>query len=102
MSTNWSPIRRTGLSALIALWNTMETLRQRNFLSSSLPSPVRSSPRKRIRPLVTCAGGRRICMTACAVVDLPQPDSPARPTISPGSIRRSMPSTARTRPSGST
>jgi hypothetical protein len=29
MSTNWSPTRMTGLSAHIALWNTIETLRQR-------------------------------------------------------------------------
>ncbi len=29
MSTNWSPTRITGLSAFIALWKTIETLRQR-------------------------------------------------------------------------
>ena len=34
MSTNWSPTRITGLSAFIALWKTIETLRQRNRRSS--------------------------------------------------------------------
>ena len=36
----------------------------------------------------TCAGGRRIWRIAFATVLLPQPDSPARPTISPGWIER--------------
>ena len=84
MSTNWSPTRMTGLSAFIALWNTIETLRQRKRRSSSSLLPTRSSPRKRMLPPATCAGGRRICITAFATVVLPQPDSPARPTISPG------------------
>ena len=35
-------------------------------------------------------------MTALATVVFPQPDSPARPRISPGLMRTSMPSTART------
>ena len=59
--------------------------------------PTRSSPRKRMLPPATCAGGRRICMIAFATVVLPQPDSPASPTTSPAWIVRSMPSTARTR-----
>src|SRR6267143_4829351 len=32
------------------------------------------------------------------VVDLPQPDSPTRPSVSPFSTKKSMPSTARTAP----
>ena len=35
MSTNWSPTLVTGLSELIALWKTSETLRQRNRRRSS-------------------------------------------------------------------
>ncbi len=35
-------------------------------------------------------------MSVFATVLLPQPDSPASPTISPGAIERSTPSTART------
>jgi len=34
------------------------------------------------------------CMMVRERVDLPQPDSPTRPRISPSSILRSMPSTA--------
>ena len=100
MSTNWSPTRMTGLSAFIALWKTIETLRQRKRRSCSRLRPTRSSPWKRICPLVTCAGSRRICMIAFPVVVLPQPDSPARPTISPAWMARSMWSTARTRRPG--
>ncbi len=37
-------------------------------------------------------GSRRIIDDA--VIDLPQPDSPTRPTVSPGSMLRLMPSTA--------
>ena len=99
MSTNWSPTRMTGLSAFIALWKTIETLRQRNRRRSSALFPTRSSPRKRTLPPTTRAGGRRIWRTAFATVVLPQPDSPARPTISPARISRSTPSTARTGPS---
>src|SRR5437667_389691 len=43
------------------------------------------------------AGGRRSCSTAFATVVLPQPDSPASPTVSPSWIVRSTPSAARTR-----
>ena len=95
MSTNWSPTRVTGLSEFIALWKTIEMWRQRNRRSSSLLLPIRSSPRKITRPLAITAGGRRICIAAFATVLLPQPDSPARPTISPASIFRLSPATAR-------
>jgi hypothetical protein len=98
MSTNWSPTRMTGLSAFIALWNTIDTLRQRYLRSCSVLLPTRSSPSKRMLPPTMRAGGRRICMIAFATVLLPQPDSPASPRISPVPIVRSMPSTARTRP----
>ena len=50
MSTNWSPTRITGLSEFIALWKTIETLRQRNLRSSFGAQPARSSPRKRMLP----------------------------------------------------
>ena len=89
MSTNWSPTRITGLSAFIALWKTIETLRQRKraqllrALRRRGPRRGRGCCRRRC-----CAGGRRICMTAFATVLLPQPDSPARPRISPARDRR--------------
>ena len=98
MSTNWSPTFITGLSAFIALWKTIETLRQRKRRSASSFLCVMSSPRKRIVPSAMPAGGRRICMSAFATVLLPHPDSPASPSTSPAPIVRSMPSTARTVP----
>ena len=97
MSTNWSPTRISGLSEFIALWKTIETFCQRNCRTFSLLSFVRSSPRNRISPLVTCAGARSSCMIAFAIVLLPQPDSPASPTISPSPMLRLTWSTARTR-----
>ena len=50
----------------------------------------RRRPRRRrgCRPLVTCAGERSTCITALPSVLLPQPDSPARPMISPGADRQ--------------
>ena len=47
---------------VMALWKTIDTLRQRKRRSSFGPSPARSSPRNRIAPCVSAAGGRRICM----------------------------------------
>src|SRR5688572_15351441 len=46
------------------------------------------------------AGGCRMRRIACAMVDLPDPDSPARPSTSPGLIENVTPSTARTGPRG--
>ena len=43
-------------------------------------------------------GGPRRQQVAAAMVDLPQPDSPARPRVSPGSRVRSTPRTAGTAP----
>ena len=40
-------------------------------------------------------------ITIVEVVDLPQPDSPTRPTLSPRAIWKLMPSTARKKMSGS-
>ena len=98
MSTNWSPTRVTGLSAFIADWKTIETFCQRNVRSSSRDRVTRSSPRKRMLPPVTRAVGGKICIIAFATVLFPQPDSPARPTISPAPIARSTPLTTRVEP----
>jgi hypothetical protein len=97
-STNWSPTRITGLRAFIALWNTIETFRHRKRRMSSSLLPTRSSPRKTMLPPEIRPGGRRIRITAFAMVVLPQPDSPASPRISPSWTVRSTPSTARARP----
>ena len=59
-----------------------------------------SSPSKRISPPVMTAGGRRTRRIAWAMVDLPQPDSPARPNTSPGDDRKETSLTARAGPRG--
>ena len=53
----------------------------------------RAAPARRPACPSAAAAARRLAM-----VDLPQPDSPARPTVSPGSIVRSTPRTAGTGP----
>src|SRR5664279_1298047 len=73
-STIWM-LRRTALSALPDSW-------------------AMSSPWNKICPSV--GWSRR--MSSRAVVDLPQPDSPTSPRVSPLYSFRSMPSTARTAP----
>src|SRR5258705_7819644 len=56
---------------------------------------VSSSPSSRIEPLSTCIApfGKRP-ITACAVTDLPEPDSPTTQTISSAPTVRLMPCTA--------
>src|SRR5918995_6679250 len=98
VSTIWSPIVITGLSAFIALWKTIETSRQRKRPSSASLIASTSWPRKRTSPPVMTAGGWRMRVIAWATVDLPLPDSPARPNTSPGLIDSETPSTARTGP----
>jgi hypothetical protein len=101
MSSSCAPIRCTGLSAFIAPWNTIEISLQRKARRSRPPrlrmSVVPPSSRRHsIAPPVICAGGCSSRVTVYASVDLPQPDSPARPTISPGWMSSETPSTART------
>src|SRR5216683_5170522 len=57
-------------------------------------SCVSSVPSNFTEPLV----GLYSCRIARPVVDLPHPDSPTRPSVSPFSTKKSMPSTARTAP----
>jgi hypothetical protein len=59
--------------------------------------PTSSVPRHRIEP-ATCVPLGRSPSTACAIVDLPEPDSPTMPMLSPRSTTRSTPRTARTNP----
>ena len=100
-STIWSPTVITGLSAFIALWKTIETSRQRNCSSSASLIARTSLPRKRTSPPVMTAGGWSRRRIAWATVDLPLPDSPARPKhLARRDGRSETPSTARTGPRG--
>jgi hypothetical protein len=87
------PIRCTGLSVWSAPWKTIampdqRTARRRpGFIVST------SSPSSSTSPVtaVPCGSSRS---SAPASVDLPQPDSPARPSVSPAASSRSTPRTA--------
>src|SRR3954471_17383802 len=91
----WSPTRSTGLSAVIGSWNTMAMRVPRIARSSTSDLVSSSSPCSRIEPLSTCIApfGKRP-ITACAVTDLPEPDSPTTQTISSAPTVRLMPCTA--------
>ena len=63
---------------------------RRNGRSSRAPRPPISVPRKRIEPALLST----IRITVCAVLVLPQPDSPTSATISPAPTENETPSTA--------
>ena len=63
----------------------------------SADAPTSSSPCERTLPDTVAPPGRRP-EQASPIVDLPQPDSPTRPRLSPGASTRSTPSTATERP----
>src|SRR5437867_10151316 len=79
------PIRRTGFKEFIAAWKVIEMSFHRTLRTAVSVARVRSRPLKRIRPrtIFPLYGKRRI--RARAVVVLPQPLSPARPSASPSS-----------------
>src|SRR5947208_2870789 len=93
------PIRRTGFKEFIAPWKMIEMSFHRTLRTAVSEARVRSRPLKRIRPrtIFPLYGKRRI--RARAVVVLPQPLSPARPSASPSSRSNETPSTAWTVPS---
>ena len=92
-----SPIRCTGFIACIAPWKTIDPAVQRTARSFPGVSSRMSFPSSSIRPVIfVFAGSRR--RIAPAIVDLPQPDSPAKPSTSPRSTSRSTPRTAGTSP----
>jgi hypothetical protein len=55
-------------------------------------------PSSRISPLATRPGGSSRPMMAAPVSDLPAPDSPTTPRISPGAMAKEMSSSARSVP----
>src|SRR5690348_7852358 len=71
-------------------------MRRRIARSPRSSSAVRSTPSKRMRPLV----GRSRCRMQRPVVVLPQPDSPTRPSVSPRRTVKLTPSTAFTAAAG--
>ena len=91
------PILRVGLSALMAYWGTTEMVWKRclsmaalSEMGSSVPSSSTLPATWRMRP------SRRMRLFPSVV--LPQPDSPARPMISPSAMSKLTPSRAWTSP----
>ncbi len=83
---------KRGLRLSVGSWNTIWMLLRSGSRAKALGRmlPI-SSPSKLMRPEVW--SNSRI--TIIEVVDLPQPDSPTRPTLSPWPTLKLMPSTAR-------
>ena len=87
------PIVLRGFSDEYGSWKII-CISRRSALSSAPLMLAISRPSNVIEPLVGSI--RRI--SSRAVVDLPQPDSPTMPSVSPSRTSRSMPSTACTAP----
>ena len=94
----WVSMRRTGFSVIIGSWKIMAMRDPRSRASAGSPAATRSWPSKTMRPAVMRPGSSIRPMMEKPVTDLPDPDSPTRPRISPRRRARSMPSTARTTP----
>ena len=88
----------TGLSEFCGSWGTRPTVVPRNLRHWRSFSPVTSRPAMRTLPVSRVAESGRSPITAAAVVDLPEPDSPTMAVISPGWTSRSTPRTACTGP----
>src|SRR6185503_16322680 len=91
-------MRSTGLSVIIGSWNTIAMRAPRMRRISSSLSFRRSVPSKKIRPPTMRPGGSTRPRIENPVTVLPQPDSPTRPSTSPGRTSKLTPSTARTTP----
>src|SRR4051812_26318950 len=90
----------TGFSADSASWKIIAIWLARTLRRSFSGSLSRSTPRYLTSPLVMKPGGlSRMPMIACAVTDLPQPDSPRIARVSPGARTKLAPLTARATPS---
>ncbi len=87
-SRNCASTRTTGLSEFMLLWKTVEMSRQRRLRRSSSGRCVMSVPSKVMLPPLMRPGRWSRRSRAVPSVVLPEPDSPIRPTNSPGSIEK--------------
>ena len=87
-SRNCGSIRTTGLSEFMLLWKTVDRSRHRIARSSSWSRWVRSVPSNVIDPPLIRPGFSSSRSSAVARVVLPDPDSPIRPTNSPGAMSK--------------
>ena len=92
-SPTMAPADRRGLREEYGSWKTVWMRRRCSHIAPG-DSAVTSSPATTMRPEV----GSTSLSTARPTVDLPQPDSPTRPSVSPCATEKLTPSTARTSP----
>ena len=91
-------MRCSGFSECSAPWKTIDASAHRTARSRPNDIASTSSSSSSTRPeTVAEAGVSR--STVAATVDLPEPDSPARPTVVPASTSSETPRTAGTGPS---
>ena len=98
-SDTWFPMVKTGFSEVIGSWMMRAILLPRTRFISLSDSFSRSSPSSSMLPDTMRPGGmgmRRI--SDSMVTDLPEPDSPTMPSVSPRRRSKLMPSTALTVP----
>ncbi len=84
-----------GIEGARRSWKIMATRPPRTSSRRVGGAPISSSPASRTLPVTRALAGSRL-RAASQVTDLPEPDSPTRPTASPGATERSMPRRAGT------
>src|SRR6201994_2665803 len=82
-SSIWSPTLRIGLSAARGFWKIIEISRPRRSRISFSLAFLTSMPEKTTEPSAILPARSRIRITAYDVTDLPEPDSPTMPSVSP-------------------
>ena len=92
------PTRNTGLNAVAGLWKIAAIRRPRTSRSSRWDSPVSSVPSSVMLPRTVAPTVCARPSTASVVMDLPDPLSPASPTISAAPTCSSSTSTTRRAP----
>jgi hypothetical protein len=97
-SPNWSTIRITGFSEFIDPCGISDISVHRLRRNAASSRASTSSPFSRTDPPTIRPGGEVSRRTAIAAVDLPDPDSPTRPSVSPRATENDTPFTAITSP----
>src|SRR3954453_4963298 len=97
-SSIWSPTLRIGLSAARGFWKIIEISRPRRSRICSSVAPLTSMPENITEPSAILPARSRMRITAYEVTDLPEPDSPTMPRVSPFATEMSTCCTAFTMP----
>jgi len=94
-----SSMRSTGFNVIRGSWKIIAMRSPRSWRICSSLSSRRFRPLNSTSPAITSPGGSIRPKMEKPVTDLPEPDSPTRPRISPGPMDRSIPLTAGQAPS---